>query len=127
MNGLKDANNKFLAVIEGSYYPTNDARVFLDYNHDLAGDSVTIGSEWVFGRRGGAAQSAFASVNLGDNGDVAVRAGLTFYFGQRDKSLIRRHREDDPTIYTPIYPYLIYIISEHGSFPALCIQFNICG
>jgi hypothetical protein len=33
---------------------------------------------------------------LGDNGFAAATAGLKLYFGGTEKSLIRRHREDDP-------------------------------
>ncbi|MEZ5890424.1 MAG: hypothetical protein R3D52_09310 [Xanthobacteraceae bacterium] len=41
--------------------------------------------------------SLFANGSLLENGDGAVMGGLRVYFGQRDKTLIRRHREDDPS------------------------------
>ena len=35
---------------------------------------------------------------LGEDGYTSVMAGLSLYFGGEDKSLIRRHREDDPRL-----------------------------
>ena len=36
---------------------------------------------------------------LGEDGFTSVMAGLSLYFGGEDKSLIRRHREDDPRLH----------------------------
>jgi hypothetical protein len=38
----------------------------------------------------------FAEGRLGEAGTNGVWGGLKFYFGQKDKTLIRRNREDDP-------------------------------
>ncbi len=35
---------------------------------------------------------------LGEDGFSSVTAGFNLYFGGEDKSLIRRHREDDPRL-----------------------------
>ena len=44
-----------------------------------------------------------ASLNLegrlGEDGFSSVMAGLSLYFGGEDKSLMRRHREDDPRLH----------------------------
>jgi hypothetical protein len=40
--------------------------------------------------------SLFAEGRVVESGGSSVWGGLKIYFGQRDKSLIRRHREDDP-------------------------------
>jgi hypothetical protein len=42
--------------------------------------------------------SLFASGNVSEGGDGAVLGGLRLYFGQQPKTLIRRHREDDPIL-----------------------------
>jgi hypothetical protein len=39
----------------------------------------------------------FAEARFGEHSDHGAWGGLRFYFGQKDKTLIRRHREDDPT------------------------------
>jgi hypothetical protein len=38
----------------------------------------------------------FAEGRLGQENFHGVWGGLRFYFGQKDKTLIRRNREDDP-------------------------------
>jgi hypothetical protein len=35
---------------------------------------------------------------IGEDGFSSVMAGISLYFGGEDKSLIRRHREDDPRL-----------------------------
>ena len=40
----------------------------------------------------------FVEGRAGQGSDHGVWGGVKFYFGQKDKSLIRRHREDDPPI-----------------------------
>ncbi len=52
---------------------------------------------WGDGRRG---YSLFGEVRFGENDYRAAWAGLRVYFGE-SKSLIRRHREDDPFTVTP--------------------------
>jgi hypothetical protein len=39
---------------------------------------------------------------LGASNTNSVRAGLRIYFGQRDKTLMDRSRQDDPTTYFPL-------------------------
>ena len=40
--------------------------------------------------------SVTADARLGEDGAVSALAGLRFYFGDDGKSLIDRHRQDDP-------------------------------
>ncbi len=40
--------------------------------------------------------SLFAEGRIGEDDYHGVWGGVRFYFGQHDKTLIRRHREDDP-------------------------------
>lgn len=40
--------------------------------------------------------SLVADVTLDEDGEATLLGGLRLYFGQDDKPLIRRHREDDP-------------------------------
>ena len=44
--------------------------------------------------------SVFADAQIGTGGWTAIFAGLRIYFGGEVKSLIRRHREDDPWVKT---------------------------
>ena len=45
---------------------------------------------------GGMPMSVYSKADYGDDDFFSILGGLRFYFGGDDKSLIRRHREDDP-------------------------------
>jgi hypothetical protein len=47
-------------------------------------------------RGGNIAPSAFVSAAYGWNNSSNIMAGIRIYFGNHDKTLIRRQREDDP-------------------------------
>lgn len=59
---------------------------------------VQVGAEWMprFAGLGDISLYTTLSYNTGD--DTSVLFGLWRYFGQNGKSLIRRHREDDPQV-----------------------------
>ena len=43
--------------------------------------------------------SAFVEGRIGEGDFHGVWGGLRVYFGQKDKPLIDRHRQDDPTVW----------------------------
>lgn len=89
-------NTEFFADAELGYYPDNNVRLSAGYGA-VADDHVfKLGGEWAFAGQAGTASSAFVDSYINADGDGLAVAGLRFYFGQSDKSLIRRHREDDP-------------------------------
>ena len=49
-------------------------------------------------RGGNIAPSAFVSAAYGWNNSSNIMAGVRIYFGNHDKTLIRRQREDDPKV-----------------------------
>jgi hypothetical protein len=57
---------------------------------------LTLGGEYGFGLGGGRMAALFAEGALGEGGVYSALAGLRIYFGQHDKPLIDRHRQDDP-------------------------------
>ncbi len=86
-----------IAGVKLGYYVTD--------NFMLQGETGIEGPSW-YGRGGFEYQpgfaalpglSVFADAGTGSDHHVFALAGIRFYFGQ-DKSLIRRHREDDPAI-----------------------------
>src|SRR5215475_9590547 len=52
--------------------------------------------------------SLFTEGWIGEHGNNAVPAGLRVYFGQHDKSLIDRHRQDDPTVVILVLVWIGY-------------------
>ncbi|MEX0345945.1 MAG: hypothetical protein AB3N20_13550 [Rhizobiaceae bacterium] len=83
-----------------AYYPTEDLVFHIGHAYALEEHRLLYGGEWGFARHGGAASSMFVEGELDEGGDTSMLAGLRFYFGQREKPLIRRHREDDPAALT---------------------------
>ena len=55
-----------------------------------------MGGEQGFALGGGRMASLFTNGFIGENGSYLARAGLRIYFGQKDKTLIDRNRQDDP-------------------------------
>jgi hypothetical protein len=83
-----------------AYYPVDDLRLDISVRH-LEGQGVSAGAsaEWALPAHSGLSLLADASVN--DDSDWRALAGVIFHFGAGEKSLIRRHREDDPSIDLP--------------------------
>ncbi|MEX0345944.1 MAG: hypothetical protein AB3N20_13545 [Rhizobiaceae bacterium] len=78
------------------YYPLDDLNIHVGHSYAFENHSLLYGAEWAFGSKSGAAASLFVAGALGEGGGSATLAGLKFYLGHSDKSLIKRHREDDP-------------------------------
>ncbi|MEX0345943.1 MAG: hypothetical protein AB3N20_13540 [Rhizobiaceae bacterium] len=78
------------------YYPLDDLNIHIGHSYAFDNHAFLYGAEWAFGSTRGAAASLFVAGALSEESGSRTFAGLRFYFGQSDKSLIRRHREDDP-------------------------------
>lgn len=78
------------------YYFTDNFLVGAGIDHSFESTAFTVGFE-MMGETGGVSPSIFTDVSFND-GDTTLMAGLKVYFGPEGKSLIRRHREDDPGI-----------------------------
>jgi hypothetical protein len=93
-----------------AFYPTDDLRFDISVSHlEGPGFSGGVGVEWAPPAAGGLALFADASIDEDEN--VRAFGGLTFYFGPQ-KSLIQRHREDDPDVELP--DDLIKLIGDVG-------------
>ena len=89
---------RFFDVATIAFYPVDDLRLSIGQRYIFGKLAATAGAEYLV-TRGATAVSVFAEGRLGQRGSSAALAGLKVYFGQKDKSLIRRHREDDPINY----------------------------
>ena len=76
-----------------SYYPVDNLMLQGAYSRFFDGNLGELSLEYQTPVRG---LSCFAEIAKGENGYDQALFGLRYYFG-KDKSLIRRHREDDPT------------------------------
>jgi hypothetical protein len=80
------------ALADIGFYPTDDLRIGIGGSSVLGYEAATVGLEYQF-----ASPFSFtADTSFGEDGNITATAGLKFYFGQPEKSLIDRHRQDDP-------------------------------
>ncbi len=78
-----------------AYYPMDDLRVFAGVKYAFNDLNALAGAEYLFNSHSGIAPAVFAEGTIGEE-SASVRVGLRAYFGQTGKSLIDRHRQDDP-------------------------------
>jgi hypothetical protein len=83
-----------VAGFEAAYYVTDNFKVGAGYRHFL---DVDVGALTMEFQPETLPASVFADVMAGSDDYFSVTGGFRFYFGGEDKSLIRRHREDDPS------------------------------
>ena len=101
VGGYMDISNgvgsEFYAVGTVALYATDNLRLQVGASTVAGFDSANAGLEWFMGDTGIPA-SLTVDGRIGEDGFSSVMAGLSLYFGGEDKSLIRRHREDDPRL-----------------------------
>ncbi len=81
------------ARLTAAAYVTEDLRLAAGWRHSDDFDSGVINGEW---QLSAAPLSLTAEAEFGEDGYTAVTAGIKFYFGGPQKSLIDRQRQDDP-------------------------------
>lgn len=91
--------NYFTDIVEAKFYPIDDLAFSVGHIYSFGRNVITGEVEYLLPQfRGGKiAPSAFVSAAYGWNNTSYVMAGIRVYFGNHDKTLIRRQREDDPT------------------------------
>lgn len=81
------------ALADIAFYPTDDLRLGLGIASVLEYESVSLGAEYQLPDM---PLALTADVRLGEDGATRAMAGLRFYIGEDGKTLIDRHRQDDP-------------------------------
>ena len=101
VGGYMDISNgggsEFYAVGDVALYATDNLRLAVGGGTVAGFESAHAGLEWFMGDTGLPA-SVTLDGRIGEDGFSSVMAGFSVYFGGEDKSLIRRHREDDPRL-----------------------------
>jgi len=90
--------SEYYAMGDLALYATDNLRLQIGASSVAGFESARAGLEWFMGDTGVPA-SLTLDGRIGEDGFSSVTAGLSFYFGGEDKSLIRRHREDDPRLH----------------------------
>jgi opacity protein-like surface antigen len=106
--GLEDAeglSDDVIANIEAAFYVTEDFKLSGGYRRFLNVDAGALGVEFQPGL--GYPVSLFADAMIGSDDYTSIMGGIRIYFGGDDKSLMARHREDDP-------PHLFNLLRQVG-------------
>ena len=92
-----DVKTRFFDQVDLGYYPWDNFEVYAGHRYLYGKHALALGGEWGIPLSNGVMAALFAEGRIGEDDYHGVWGGIRFYFGQKDKSLIRRHREDDPT------------------------------
>jgi hypothetical protein len=102
VGGYMDISNgvgsEFYAMGKVALYATDNLRLSVGASSVADFESANAGLEWFMGDAGLPA-SLTLDGRIGEDGFTSVMAGVSLYFGGEEKSLIRRHREDDPGLH----------------------------
>jgi hypothetical protein len=92
-----DIKTRFFDKVDLAYYFTDNMKAYIGHRYLGGKNLLALGGEWAVPTPVSTTMATvFAEGRVGNSDSSSVWAGLRFYFGQRAKSLIRRHREDDP-------------------------------
>lgn len=89
-------DENFFAFSDLSYYPMENLELSVGHRYTAETHALALGVEYQLDQQMFSSGVAlFAEGRIGENDYEGVWGGVTFYIGD-DKTLIRRHREDDP-------------------------------
>ena len=91
-----DVKTRFYDQVNLQYYLQDNFDIYAGHRYLGGENALALGGEWGIPMSHGVMASLFAEGQIGQDNFHGVWGGLRFYFGEKDKSLIRRHREDDP-------------------------------
>ena len=91
-----DDKTRFFDRITLSYYITDNWKASIGHRYLGGRHALTLGTEHALPVGRGVMGAVFAEARIGEGSGSGGWGGVRFYFGNSDKSLIRRQREDDP-------------------------------
>lgn len=93
---LTAEDESFFALADISYYANENLQLSVGHRYISERNALALGVEYQLNQTVFASGvSLFAEARIGEDDYQAAWGGVRFYFGE-DKSLMRRHREDDP-------------------------------
>lgn len=96
-----DVRTRFFDKVNLSYYINDNWKAFVGHRYLGGKNALALGTEVAFRVNGPVMGSMFVEGRIGEANFEGVWGGLRFYVGQKDKTLIQRHRQDDPIEWTP--------------------------
>ena len=106
LNVLTIDDNHFFGQADAAYYITDDFKLNIGYRYINEASFGAAGAEYLI-RGFEVPMSLFARGDFGDENITNVTGGLRIYLSDDpQRSLIDRHRRDDPKVYAPTFPVL---------------------
>ena len=124
---------RFFDKINLAYYLSDDWKAFVGHRYVGGKNALALGSEFAFRINGPTMGALFVEARIGEDDYRGLWGGLRFYGGQKDKTLIQRHRQDDPIDWNPemlfaiVNGYSSAPLPSHKDKPAPCPEFPFCG
>jgi hypothetical protein len=115
MTSVFDVRTRFFDQINVKYYLTDNWVGYVGHRYLGGKNALALGSEYAIPLANHAEVSAFVEARVGEGDFHGVWGGLKFYFGQHDKPLIARHRQDDPNIWSADSLFSIVNSLTHSS------------
>ena len=78
-----------------AFYPLDNLKLSVGHRYNYGLHAASLEAEYLV-TSGPTAASIFAEGRIGQRNTSSIVGGVKIYFGNSDKTLIRRHREDDP-------------------------------
>jgi hypothetical protein len=105
---------RFFDKINVAYYVQDDLKIYGGHRYLGGRNALALGAEWAlpFKSRGMQA-TLFAEARVGEGDFHGIWGGVKVYFGQSDKTLMQRHRQDDPFEWAPESLAVLSIISAN--------------
>jgi hypothetical protein len=100
MTSMFDVRTRFFDQINLKYYFTDNWDGYIGHRYLGGKNALALGSEYAIPLGSRFQVSAFVEARVGESNFNGVWGGLKFYFGQKDKPLIARQRQDDPNIWS---------------------------
>jgi len=95
-----DIRTRFFDQINLKYHLTDDWSGYVGHRYLGGLNALALGTEYALPLGHGVMGSAFLEARVGEADFHGVWGGLKFYFGQKDKPLIARERQDDPPVWS---------------------------
>jgi hypothetical protein len=95
-----DVKTRFFDEVKLKYYFTNDISAYVGHDYLGGENALALGGEYAYPLGHGMMGSAFVEARVGENNFHGIWGGLRLYWGQKDKPLEARQRQDDPPIWS---------------------------
>lgn len=111
---IYDIKTRFFDQINLKYYLTDNWDMYVGHRYLGGLHALALGTEFSLPLASGVMSSLFVEARIGEENFEGVWGGLKFYFGNSDKTRIRRHRED----YVNKWDNLFSILNSRTQLPA---------